>query len=141
MGSKRKTGFDEYLEQRMKDRAFAREYKRATREIRAIDELIRSLDETRVDLGMTKSALARKIGAAPALVRRLLTAKRSNPTLATAAKLGEALGLRLAWVPDDRADRRASRDQDHAPGSGPVGATTDRGMRLRNSSPRRRTSA
>ena len=67
---------------------------------------MRALDEARIDLGMTKAQLAHAISAKPEIVRRLLTAKSPNPTLATVVKVAAALGYSVQLV---AAKPRASR--------------------------------
>lgn len=112
MGSRSKTGFDRYLDERMKDPAFAAEYAQSRAEIDAIDTLIRALDQARERSGMSKADLARRIHAKPEIVRRLLTDASSNPTMSTVLKLVSALGYHLELVPNARSTsgrRRASR--------------------------------
>ena len=69
----------------------------------AIDAIIRALDEARVDLGMSKAEVARRIDMQPATLRKLFTSEQANPTLKTVAALAEALGLRLQLVSEDQA--------------------------------------
>ncbi len=95
-----KTGFDRYFEQRLDDPTFAAEYRAARAEIDAIDKLIRALDAARLIGGLSKAELARKIGAQPEMVRRLLTAAKGNPTMETVLKVASALGCHLELVPN-----------------------------------------
>jgi ribosome-binding protein aMBF1 (putative translation factor) len=67
--------------------------------IDATDQLVRAMDAARVELGMSKAELARRIGAKPEIVRRLFTARTANPTLNTVAQIADVLGLRLDLVP------------------------------------------
>lgn len=98
MPSRKKTGFDRYFEQQMQDPAFAEAYRKEREEIDAIDqgvrEVIRMLDEAREKQGLTKQALALKVGMKPEALRRLFTAEGYNPTLATFVKVAKALNLR-----------------------------------------------
>lgn len=100
MPKRPKTGFDKFVESKMKDANFAARYKAAKAEIDAVDEIVRALDRARLDLGMSKADLARSISAKPEIVRRLFTGEGANPTMATVVKLAEALNLRLELVPD-----------------------------------------
>ena len=109
MANKRKTAFDRYLDERMKDREFSREYADARAEIDAIDRIIRTLDEVRKASNLSKADLARRIGAKPEIVRRLLTAEDPNPTIATVAKVSAALNLRLDLVPTGENHRSMER--------------------------------
>lgn len=108
MPRKKKTSFDRYFDKRMKDSSFASAYAEARRVIDSTDALIRTLDEARLLVGVSKADLARQIEARPEIVRRLFTAKDSNPTLATVLKLVDALGFHLELVPN----RKPPPDQD-----------------------------
>jgi DNA-binding phage protein len=112
----RKTGFDKFVAEQMKRPPFAAEYVRARAEIRAIDDLIRTLDERRVAVGMTKAELARRVSASPEVVRRLLTAEDANPTIETVLRVAEAVGLRLTLEPVETPRTRpaAARRRAHA---------------------------
>ena len=101
MARKKKTGFDKYFEQRMKDPAFAAQYRLARAEIDATDVLIRALDEARKRNGVSKAALARRIDTKPEAVRRLLTDEKSNPTMKTVFKIAGALGYHFRLVPNE----------------------------------------
>ena len=106
MPKRPRTGFDKFVESKMKDATFAASYKAAKAEIDAVDQIVRALDQARLDLGMTKADLARSISAKPEIVRRLFTGEGANPTMATVVKLAEALNLRLELVPNRRARSR-----------------------------------
>jgi DNA-binding phage protein len=118
MAGRRKTAFDRYLDERLKDKEFAREYAEARAEITTIDQIIRLLDTARKELNLSKAELARRIGAKPEIVRRLLTAEDPTPTIATVVKIAAALNLRLDLVPKKEAQ-----------------GATERGRRFRYSSP------
>lgn len=110
-----KTAFDRYYDEQMKDPAFAAEYRAARAEIDAIDKLIRALDAARLINGVSKAELARKIGAQPEMVRRLLTAPKGNPTMDTVLKVATALGYHLELVPNrGRGSGRRSAARRHA---------------------------
>lgn len=100
MARRPKTFFDRYLAEHMKDPAFAAEYRAARAKIDAIDKLIRALDAARLIEGLSKAELARRIGAQPEMMRRLLTAPKGNPTMQTVLKVVAALGYHLELVPD-----------------------------------------
>jgi DNA-binding phage protein len=99
MSKRQPTAFDRYLRERLKKPAFAKAFHLARDQIAEVDRLMRSLDESRVLAGIPKAELARRINAAPEIVRRLLTSRSPNPTLTTVVKLADALGLRLELVP------------------------------------------
>jgi DNA-binding phage protein len=111
MARRDKTGFDRYVDERMKDPAFAAAYAEARAEIDAVDSLIRALDRARERSGLTKAELARRIRAKPEIVRRLLTNSRGNPTMSTVLTLASALGFHLELVPNTSARRHVSRTQ------------------------------
>jgi DNA-binding phage protein len=106
MKTKTKTGFDRYVETRMKDAEFASGYAEARAEIDATDKLVRALDEVRVQKGLSKAELARRISAKPEIVRRLFTASSANPTITTVITVARALGFHLALVPNRVASSR-----------------------------------
>jgi ribosome-binding protein aMBF1 (putative translation factor) len=108
MATRRKTGFDSYFDKRMKEPEFAAAYRSARAEIDAIDSLVRALDQARVEQGLSKSELARRIGARPELVRRLFTDKQANPTWKTVTSLAKELDCHLELVPN--APRRRSAE-------------------------------
>src|SRR5229473_2633857 len=95
-----KTGFDEFLEQQLKDKKFAAQYRKARAEIDAVDKLIRALDSARVLSGISKAELARKIQTRPEFIRRLFTAKDSNPTVETVLRLATTLGYHFELIPN-----------------------------------------
>jgi DNA-binding phage protein len=95
-----RTAFDRYFDEQAKDPALAAEYRATRAEIDAIDKLIRALDAARLINGLSKAELARKIGARPEMVRRLLTATKGNPTMDTVLKVASALGYHLELVPN-----------------------------------------
>jgi DNA-binding phage protein len=99
MARRPKTTFDMELKEQLKNPEFARDFKAARARIAAIDKatnaFVRALDGARIGRGLTKADLARRIGAEPAVLRRLLSAKGQNPTLATLIKIAAALGMRL----------------------------------------------
>jgi DNA-binding phage protein len=95
----KKTAFDRYVDKKKKSPTFAAEYERVGAEIRAVDDLIRWIDAERVDLGMSKADLARKVSMTPAAMRRLLTSGEANPTMATVFGVLAAVGLRFTLMP------------------------------------------
>lgn len=99
MATSGKTGFDRYFDERMKDPSFAEGYARERQAVDQVDLLIRQLEEARLNLGVSKAELARRIGKLPVVVRRLLTKKGANPTLMMAVKLGSVVGLKLGYLP------------------------------------------
>jgi ribosome-binding protein aMBF1 (putative translation factor) len=90
------------------DPEFAAEYARQRRAIDAIDAIIRTLDERRLDLGLSKAELARMIDKNPASVRRMLTAA-ANPELGTVVAMADALDADVVLVPRRSRSRAAAR--------------------------------
>ena len=93
-----KTGFDKYVEARLRDPEFASAHEEAKAEIEAIDALMRQIDGARARAHMSKADLARRASAPQESVRRLLSAKKANPTLQTVVRLARAVGLRVELV-------------------------------------------
>ncbi|HEY5192840.1 MAG TPA: helix-turn-helix transcriptional regulator [Solirubrobacteraceae bacterium] len=97
--------------QRMKDPEFRAAYERATREIEQTDQVIRELDALRVDLGMSKAELARRINRNASSIRRLFTASSSRPELPLIAAIADALGAEVRVMPKAPASRRSTRQR------------------------------
>jgi ribosome-binding protein aMBF1 (putative translation factor) len=83
---------------RMRDPEYSEAYERAARELAQTDAVIRELDALRVDLGMSKAELARRVDRNASSVRRLFTARRVRPELPLIAALADALGAELRVV-------------------------------------------
>lgn len=94
-----KTGFDEYLAGRMRHGAFVAAYSEAREGIDTVDAFMRSLEAAREQADVSKAELARRAGTRPEAMRRLLTAKAANPTLATVMSVARSLGYKLVLVP------------------------------------------
>jgi DNA-binding phage protein len=92
---------DRFLAEQMEAPEFAEEYERHLRAIKVVDMIVNTLDELRIDTGMSKAALAREIGKNPANIRRLLTAS-GNPELRTIVALADALDADVKIVPRKR---------------------------------------
>jgi DNA-binding phage protein len=95
-----KTGFDRFLDDKLRDPSFRKDYEAARAEIDATDTLIRALEGCRAGQGLTKAELARRISVKPEIVRRLLTDKDGNPTIGTVLKLVTALDFHIELVPN-----------------------------------------
>jgi|SRR5215211_2250036 len=97
--SKRDTSYhDRRLARRLREDAeFRAEYERHRREVAQIAAVVRQLDQLRDLAGLSKAALARKIGKEPASIRRLFTAE-VNPELKTVAAVANALGAEVKVV-------------------------------------------
>lgn len=87
------------LDDDLQNPEFARAFAAESVRIATIDSLVNQLDEAREAAGLSKAALARAIGANPAVVRRLLSAPGVNPTLGTLAEVAAALGYRVQLTP------------------------------------------
>lgn len=118
MPTRPRTGFDLHMEQQLRDPEFRHAYEKERQEIDAVDALVRALDATREEKGISKAELARRLGMKPELLRRLFTADAPNPTMATVLKIVTALDCKL------------SLQSAHE---------TERGTRAKNSATRTRT--
>ena len=94
-----RTGAERYLAGRREDPEYLHAYAAARRRIDQIDSIIRMLDQRRCNLDLSKAELARRANLRPEVIRRLFSAERPNPTLATLVALAEALELELAAEP------------------------------------------
>jgi ribosome-binding protein aMBF1 (putative translation factor) len=85
-------------DRRMQDPEYRAAYERAAREVAQTDAVIRQLDLLRVDLGMSKAELARRVDRNASSVRRLFTASQARPELPLIVALADALGAELRVV-------------------------------------------
>lgn len=135
----KKTGFEKYLAEKLRDESFREAYETARAEIDATDKLVRELEAARAHRRLTKADLARRMSVKPEIVRRLLTDEGGNPTLATVLKVATALGCHLELVPNGSrraAPRReaaravapatGARSEERASGTRPRGAARAR---------------
>lgn len=104
-----RTGAEEYLAGRSRDRTYRESYRTAQRRIAQVDALVQALDERREELGLSKAGLARRADLAPEAVRRLFSVDAPNPTISTLIALADALDLELMPRPR-RATPRATRN-------------------------------
>lgn len=89
------TVYEQYRAKRLNDPDFKALYEQKRAEIDAIDTILSHIEERREELGLSKADLARLVGARPESVRRLLSARSSNPTLFTVTKLAAVLGMEI----------------------------------------------
>ena len=101
--SEGRTGAERYLAGRREDLEYRHAYDAARRRIDQIDSIIRIFDQRRCSLDLSKAELARRANLRPEVIRRLFSAERPNPTLATLVALAEALELELAAEPLEQA--------------------------------------
>jgi ribosome-binding protein aMBF1 (putative translation factor) len=94
---------------RMRDPEYRQAYERAAREIAQTDQVIRELDMLRVDLGISKAELARRIDRNASSIRRLFTASHARPELPLVAAIADALGAEVRVVAKRQTARGASK--------------------------------
>ncbi len=94
---------------RLQDPAFRQEYDAARREIDQVDAVVRALDQLRIEAGLPKAELARRIGKNPAAMRRLFSTD-GNPELGTIAAMAVALNAEIKIVPRPPVRQEDSRD-------------------------------
>ena len=70
------------------------------RQIDMVNELMWAIDDQRIELGMSKAELARRVDRDASSIRRLFTTG-GNPEITFVAALAEAVGLRVVAVPRD----------------------------------------
>jgi ribosome-binding protein aMBF1 (putative translation factor) len=83
---------------RMRDPEYRQAYQRASRGIEQTDRVIRELDSLRIDLGISKAELARRIDRNAPSIRRLFTASQARPELPLVAAIADALGAEVRVV-------------------------------------------
>ncbi|MBB6173822.1 DNA-binding phage protein [Nocardiopsis mwathae] len=91
----------------LSDPEYAREFAAESARVRTIDTIINAIDDARVAAGMSKAELARAIGSDAAVVRRLLSSSKANPTLGTLAEVAAALGMKVVLEPMTPEEREA----------------------------------
>jgi len=97
--------------ERMQDPEFRMAYERAAREVAQADAVIRELDSLRVNLGMSKAELARRVNRNASSVRRLFTASQARPELPLIIALADALGAEVRVIPRTTEARQSVPDQ------------------------------
>jgi len=96
--------------ERMQDPEYRKAYERTAHEVAQTDAVIRELDSLRVNLGMSKAELARRVNRNASSVRRLFTASQARPELPLIIALADALGAEVRVVPRTAELRQAGRD-------------------------------
>lgn len=91
--------YEQYRNQRLADAEFRSHYERHRAEIDAVDRVMADIEARRLALGLTKADLARLVGRKPESVRRLLSGKIVNPTLATVSEMVTVLGMEITVEP------------------------------------------
>ena len=84
-----------YFARRHQDPEYASEVERERIRIDAIDRIVRTLDEARLEQGLSKAELARRTGRRAEVLRRLFTAEQPNPTLETVVEVAAALDMQV----------------------------------------------
>ena len=70
------------------------------RQIDMVNELMWAIDDRRIELGMSKAELARRVDRDASSIRRLFSTG-GNPEITFVAALAEAVGLRVVALPRD----------------------------------------
>ncbi len=96
-------------------------YQVASRRIAMFDDVVRSLDARRQELGLTKADVAARANMLAAAVRRLFSQQQKNPTLVTLVAIADALDLRISLMPlKDVNERSTAPPPRHRSASGSV---------------------
>ena len=106
-----RTAFDDFFDEQMADPARAEAYREARTEIDTYDRFMRAVNALRESHGVSKATLASKSGLPAQSIRKLLTDKKANPTIATVFKMLSTMGFGLQVVPlkGQRGRRPAAR--------------------------------
>jgi DNA-binding phage protein len=107
-----RTAFDDFFDEQMADPARAEAYREARAEIDTYDHFMRAMNALRQSRGVSKAKLASMSGLPAQSVRKMLTDRKANPTIATVFKMLATMGFGLQVVP--LKDRRARRPTPHA---------------------------
>ena len=148
-----RTAFDDFFDEQMADPARAEAYREARAEIDTYDHFMRAMNALRQSRGVSKAKLASMSGLPAQSVRKVLTDRKANPTIATVFKMLSTMGFGLQVVPlKGRHPRRPTATRRAGPGTGlraterarsgglglrggPFGGSMLLGFRLRYSSP------
>lgn len=96
-------------ERRLADPGVREQYERTFASVSVVRQLLQALNAERERAGVSKSELARRVGASPAAIRRLFTSTTANPTIRTIVELFWALDIEL--IPQRRADHQDILDR------------------------------
>jgi DNA-binding phage protein len=94
-----RTAFDDFFDEQMANPVRAAAYREARAEIDTHDRFMRAMNALRESRGVSKAALASKSGLPAQSVRRILTDRKANPTIATVFRLLSTMGFGLQVVP------------------------------------------
>jgi DNA-binding phage protein len=94
-----RTAFDDFFDEQMADPVRAEAYHEARAEIDTHDRFMRAMNALRESCGVSKATLASKSGLPAQSVRKVLTDRKANPTIATVFKLLSTMGFGLQVVP------------------------------------------
>ncbi len=111
---------ENYFVRRRSEPEYGAAYEIASRRIAMFDDVVRSLDARREELGLSKAELARRADMPPAVVRRLFSQQHKNPTLATLVAIADALELRLLMASSGPAADTLGMDNRDHPASGAI---------------------
>jgi DNA-binding phage protein len=100
-----RTGAERYLARRLEDPDYQRAFESSSERIAMTDAVIDAFNNRREELNLTKAELARRAGVKPEVIRRLFSAERPNPTLATLVALAGAMDLEFRPRPRRRLPR------------------------------------
>lgn len=111
-----RTAFDDFFDEQMADPARAEAYREARAEIDTYDRFMRAMNALRQSRGVSKAKLADMSGLPAQSVRKVLTDKNANPTIATVFKMLSTMGFGLQVVPlKSRHTRRRTAQATTAP--------------------------
>lgn len=101
-----RTAFDDFFDEQMADPVRAEAYREARAEIDTYDHFMRAMNALRKSRGVSKATLASKSGLPAQSVRKVLTDRKANPTIATVFRMLSTMGFGLQVVPLKRKPRR-----------------------------------
>jgi DNA-binding phage protein len=93
------TGAERYFATRREDPSYEASFREAQAKIAQIDGFVRSLDQRREALRLSKAELGRRAGLRPEAVRRLFSSRSPNPTLSTVIAITQVLDLEVSATP------------------------------------------
>jgi transcriptional regulator with XRE-family HTH domain len=85
--------FERYLRDQFPDAGSRQDFDRQVEAVKRYADLVVALETARVDFGLSKLEVARRMGRKLSSISRLLNDPDPNPTVSTVADLADALGL------------------------------------------------
>lgn len=105
---KPRTAAEDHFARLRSEPEYGEAYQVASRRVAMFDDVVRSLDARRQELGLSKADVAARANMPAAAVRRLFSQQQKNPTLVTLVAIADALDLRISVMPRKEVTERST---------------------------------